>query len=407
MSESELPITQDQIHAGDGNPDPWAQAGQLGPVRRINHFGLAAWLVTRFDEVQAALLDPRLSSDQDNASEEARSVLWLSMARQVGMGDMMIFRDPPAHDRLRRLVSRAFTPRRVEDLRPRVQEITNELLDAIGPRGRADIVNDFSFPLAISVIGELIGVQLEDTDQFKHYAGVVVSTDPAVQQGIPAAMNWIRDYILALVENKQREPGPDLLSALIAVRDEGDRFSHAELGSMMLLLLFAGHDTTANLIGTGLLTLLNNPDQLAALRAEPTLIPAAVEEMLRYESTLAVPLPRYATDDLTIGGVHIAKRDTVLISLLAAGRDPARYSAPNTFDVHRADAGHLSFALGVHYCLGAALARMEAQIAFATLLSRLDNLALAVPPAGLTWRAHPNVRGFNHLPVTFTPTGSG
>jgi cytochrome P450 len=406
MLENQIDVATPDVGRAD-DPDPWAPVRKPGPVRRVVHHELPAWLVTRFNDVEAALRDPRLSSDQNNASAQAMAVPWLNVPQLLGLADMMIFRDPPTHTRLRRLVSTAFTPRRLESMRPRVHEITTDLLNAIRPRGRADILYDFSYPLAIKVIMELIGIQLEDIDEFQRQAALLLSTDPADQGAIPSAMAWMRDYILALVQKKQSYPGNDLLSDLIRTRDEGNRLSHPELGSMTLMLLMAGHETTANLIGNGVLTLLNNPDQLAALRADPILIPAAIEEMLRYDGTAAVLLPRHATDDLTIGEVPISKGDTVLISLAAAGRDPQRYTAPDTFDIHRTDTGHLGFGHGIHYCLGAPLARMEAQIAFPALLSHLDNLALAAPPAELSWRIVPNLRSLTHLPVTFTQTRNG
>jgi cytochrome P450 len=389
--------------------DPYPVLGRLReeePVRRVVYHGLPAWLVTRYADVEAAYRDPRLSADRvANASEEARSVLWVNASDLIGLGESMIFQDPPAHTRLRRLVSKAFTPRRVESMRPRVDEITGELLDAIIPLGRADILGDFSLPLTGRVIMELVGVPPDDLAEFQRMSNLYLSTDPADREAVPGALIWMRDHIHALVAAKQAAPAADMLSDLIAVRDEGDRLTASELSAMMLILLMAGHETTANLIGNGLLTLLRHPDQMEILRADPALVPITVEEMLRYDGAVVAALPRYATEDLSIGGVDIRAGDTVMICLAAANRDPRRFSAPDSFDVRRSDAGHVAFGHGIHYCLGAPLARMEATIAFTRLLERLDDIKLAVPGSELTWRITPNVRGLTHLPVTFTAAG--
>jgi cytochrome P450 len=414
MLAEEAPMARNQLDVAslgsEFTADPYPALNRLreqAPVQRVVYHGLAAWLVTRFADVEAAYRDPRLSADRAaNASEQARSVLWVSASDMIGLGESMIFQDPPAHDRLRRLVSKAFTPRRVQNMRPRVHEITGELLDAVAPLGRADILNDFSLPLTGRVVMELVGVPPGDLAEFQRMSSLYLSTDPADREAVPGALIWMRDHIHALVETKQAAPAADLLSDLIAVRDEGDRLTTTELGAMMLILLMAGHETTANLIGNGLLTLLRQPDQMETLRADPSLIPTAVEEMLRYDGAVVAALPRYATEDLIIGGVDVRAGDTVLICVAAANRDPRRFDAPDSFDLRRGDAAHMGFGHGIHYCLGAPLARMEATIALTRLLKRLDDIKLAVPADELTWRITPNVRGLTHLPVTFTATSA-
>jgi cytochrome P450 len=243
-----------------------------------------------------------------------------------------------------------------------------------------------------------------DREEFTGYAHLFLSTDPADQARLPEAMAWMGRYIAELVAAKGAAPADDLLSELIAVRDEGgDRLSEAELQAMAFLLLMAGFETTASFIPNGLLALLRYPDQLAALCADPSLIPSAVEEMLRYDPTATASLLRYATEDPTLGGVEIGKNDAVVVSWAGANRDPRRFSRPDVFDVLRGDANHIAFARGMHYCLGAPLARLESQIAFVSLFERSDDIQLAIPESELSYRITPNIRSLTELPITYTP----
>jgi cytochrome P450 len=374
------------------------------PVRRVIYHGVPAWLVTRFADAETVYSDPRFSADKGNATDEVRAVPWVSASDLIGLGRTIVFHDPPAHTRLRRLVTKAFTPRRVESLRPLVQGICDELLDAIVPRGRMDVLQEYATPLAASTIMTLVGAPPADRAEFTGYAHLFLSTDPADQARLPEAMAWMAGYFANLVAAKEAAPADDLLTELIAVRDEGgDRLDESELRSMAFLLLMAGFETTASFIPNGLLALIQHPDQMAALRADPSLIPAAVEEMLRYDPTATASLLRYATEDLTLGGVQIRKSDAVVVSWAAANRDPRRFTQPDTFDTRRGDAKHIAFAHGIHYCLGAPLARLESQIAFTSLLARCENLQLTVAPSELTYRVTPNIRGLTALAITFTP----
>ena len=377
------------------------------PVRRVVYHGVPAWLVTRFADAQAVYSEPLLSASSAHAPAEVRAVPWIAASDLIGLGRSMVFLDPPAHTRVRRLVSRAFTPRRVEDLRPLTREVADRLLDDALDRGHADILRDFAVPLANQVIMNLIGVPPTDSRPFQDNSYIFLSTDPADQARLPEALAWVQAYIVGLVADKRAQPGEDLLSELIAIRDEGERLDGTELGSMVLLLLMAGFETTASLIANGVLALLTHPDQLAALRANPGLVPGAVEEMLRYEGAALASLPRYATADLTLGGVTVRRGEVVIVSWPAANRDPRRFADPDTFDIRRADSAHIGFAHGIHYCLGAPLARMEAQVAFAALLDRCPVIRLAVPVRDLAWRVTPNVRGLRTLPVAFDDGPAG
>ena len=270
----------------------------------------------------------------------------------------MLSTDPPDHDRLRRLVSKAFTARRIERLRPRVTEITASLLDAMPDRGEVDLLQVFAFPLPITVICELLGVPSRDRDEFRAWTQAILSHG-GTPEGPGAAATAMASYFTALVADKRAHPTDDLLSALIAARDSGDRLTESELLGMLFLLLVAGHETTVNLIGSGTLALLVSPSEMARLRADRSLLPGAVEELLRYTSPVNHATFRFTADPVTIGGTLIPAREPVLIAIASANRDPDRYPAPDQVDLGRDVGGNLAFGHGIHYCLGAPLARME------------------------------------------------
>jgi cytochrome P450 len=291
----------------------------------------------------------------------------------------------------------------VEALRPRVQQITDELLDEMLPKGRADLVDSFAYPLPITVICELLGVPDIDRVAFRAMSNEIVT--PTDGDSEVAAVRQLAAYLDELIEDKRcTAPSDDLLSDLIRTRaEDGDRLSRDELRGMAFILLVAGHETTVNLITNGVHALLTHPDQLAALRADMTLLDGAVEEVLRFEGPVETATYRYAAEPLEIGGRAVAAGDPVMIGLDAANRDTARCPDPDRFDIRRAPQGHLSFGHGIHYCLGAPLARLEAQAALATLLTRLPDLALAVEPSELRWRGGLIMRGLRTLPVGFAP----
>ncbi|MFD0319247.1 cytochrome P450 family protein [Streptomyces flavalbus] len=387
--------------------DPYSVYARLrrqGPVHRIRmpEGGALAWLVVGYEAGRAALADPRLSKDWSRASPD------LPLGA-VSSGPHMLRADPPDHTRLRRLVARAFTARRVEELAPRIHKTADALVERMrtAPDGRADLVEALSFPLPISVICELLGVPDLDRASFRAWSNEALdATDPDLRKSAAAQM---ARYITHLVRDKRQHPGDDLLSALMhpptgTHEDDGDRLTEEELIGMAWLLLVAGHETTVNLISNGVLALLTHPGQLAALRADPTLIDGAVEEMLRYDGPVETPTYRFTTEPVTIGGTTIpAGGELVLIALADADRDPARFPDPDRFDITRDARGHVAFGHGIHYCLGAPLARLEARIAISTLLERCPHLALDVHPAALTWRPGMMIRGPRTLPVRFTP----
>ncbi|MFE7707329.1 cytochrome P450 [Streptomyces sp. NPDC057486] len=386
--------------------DPYPLYRQLredGPVRRaVIAGGLEAWLVTRYEDGIAALSDPRLSSDVRDASDPSLLQRLPATERESVLRNMLRS-DPPDHTRLRRLVSNAFTARRVAELRPRVQAITDRLLDAIVPVGHADLVEDFALPLPVTVISELLGVPVADRHDFQRWTDdmILQGAEPPDPARMDATWRQMHSYLIGLLEAKRARPGDDLLSALIATRDEENRLDEDELIAMAFLLLVAGYITTVNLIGSGIAALLAHPDQLQMLRKDPALLPGAIEEFLRYDGPVSPGIARFAREDVSIAGVAIPRGATVLIASAIADRDPARFSEPDRLDITRQDNAHLAFGHGIHYCLGAPLARLEGQIAIGTALRRLPHLTLAVPPGELRWRPG-GLRGPERLPVTFT-----
>ncbi|MCX4626083.1 MULTISPECIES: cytochrome P450 family protein [unclassified Streptomyces] len=389
--------------------DPFPLYRQLredGPVRRtVIAGGLEAWLVTRYEDGLAALSDSRLSSDVRDASD-TRILRQLPATERESMLSNMLRSDPPDHTRLRRLVSKAFTAHRVAGMRPRIQAITDRLLDAVVPAGHAELVADFALPLPVAVISELLGVPVDERHEFQHWTDRLIRRGPELPD--PAVVNeaWqhMRAYVTELIRDKRAHPGDDLLSALVTARDAEQQLTEDELVAMVFLLLAAGYITTVNLIGGGIAMLLAHPGQLDLLRSDPELLPGAIEEFLRYDGPVSPGIARFAREDVEIAGVTIPRGATVLIGSAVADRDPARFPDPDRLDITRQDNAHLAFGHGIHYCLGAPLARLEGQIAIGTALRRLPGLALAVAPDEIRWRPG-GLRGPQSLPVTFTPGG--
>ena len=359
--------------------------------------GMPAWLVTGYAEARAALTDPRLLKLPKGWRPEPNSIL-------AAIELHMLNSDPPDHERLRKLVNKAFTARRVEQLRPRITAITAELLDGMSTHREVDLLASFAFPLPITVICELLGVPVADRDEFRAWSASVVSNtiSPEVFQAHATAMT---SYFRKMLAERRREPADDLLSALITARDEEDRLTEDELLSMAFLLLVAGHETTVNLIGSGMLALLLNPGEMARLRADRSLLSGAVEELLRYVNPVNNATFRFAGEPLEIAGQQIHTDEVVLVSLSGANRDPSRYADPDRLDLGRDSAGHLAFGHGIHYCLGAPLARLEAEIGFGGLLERFGSMRLAVPADSLRWRPSTLIHGLESLPVRLVPAG--
>jgi cytochrome P450 PksS len=315
----------------------------------------------------------------------------------------MLDLDPPDHTRLRGLVHKAFTPRLIENLRGRIQEITDELLDAACKRGRLELIRDFSLPLPSIVIAELLGIPAKDRHRFHRWSTALLQA-PATTWGLlrilPSVLAFLR-YLKKLIATRQATPSDDLASALVRAREEGDRLSEDELLAMFVLLLIAGHETTVNLIGNGTLALLQHPDQLERLRDDPELIKPGVEELLRYDGPLLTTTDRYAREDAEIAGVTIPRGERVFAAVASANRDEGQFESPDELDLTRDPNRHVAFGLGVHYCLGAPLARLEGQIAIGTLIRRFPDLGLAAPTSSLRRRPGVLLNCLEALPLDF------
>jgi cytochrome P450 len=376
----------------------YAQLAAAGPVHRIAlPTGEPAWLITGYAEVRQALNDPRLVRSDAALANVGRDLLPPEVFAAVSHS--MLNSNPPDHTRLRRLVTAAFTRRRVEQLAPRIQEITDDLIDAMASAEQVDLIDSFAYPLPITVICELLGVPTGRREEFREWSSVVVTGVLAGPDALIAAGTAMVGYLRELVDAKRAAPADDLLSALVAVRDGQDRLSEDELISMVFLLLVAGHETTVNLIGNGVRALLVHPEQLALLRGQPHRLADAIEELLRFDGPLQVTPFRWSAEAVDIGGVTIPAGEIVLTGLLAANRDPACTAQPGALDITRTDNPHLAFGHGIHHCLGMTLARLEGSIALGTLLARFPRLRLAVPAQQLTWRPGVLINGLVALPV--------
>jgi len=356
--------------------------------------GRIVWLVSGYENVRQMIIDQRFSRALAVAPGRAQPGFEMSAAGSInGM-------DPPEHTRLRKLVASAFTARRVEALRPRVASIVNELIDAMAGRPQpADLVGGFSLPLPAQVICEMLGVPAADLEQFHAWSDTIIGDWQRDSDEIMTALAALYGYFGTLIEIKRARPADDLMSALIAARDDADRLSEQELTVMCCTLLIGGHETTANQINLSLLLLLDHPGQVATLRADPGLIPAAVEELLRCTRLGGLPPARVTTEDVQLGGVTIPAGEQVMPLYSTANRDPSAFTDPDRLDVTRDAASHLSFGAGVHHCLGAQLARVELQEAFRGLIGRLPALRLAVPASDLEFKPGMAIHSLRELPV--------
>lgn len=362
------------------NPVLWVRTGPSG--------GEGWWFITQYDLVDGILKDSRVWKDANRMGYNDASLF----------ANTMLFQDPPNHTRLRSLVNRAFTPRLVSHLEPRIAEIVEGLLDRIEEQEDVDFMSAFAMPLPVIVIAEMLGIPVEDREQFREWSRLIIGTDDQeVQDSFDATMQ-LGSYFDQLIRRRRKNPGEDLLSDLMALEEASDRLSHQELLGMCVLLLVAGHETTVNLLGNGLYALLQNPGQLGRLRQAPSLIESAVEEMLRYDAPVQQGTYRFAGEPTSIGGYRLDPGQTVVVALGAANRDPAQFPDPETFDVARSPNRHLAFGRGIHFCLGAPLARLEARVSWSRLLSRFGRVELDGSP-----RRRPNIafRGFDTLPARF------
>jgi cytochrome P450 len=375
--------------------DPYVQYKRLRETRPI-HYNEArgAWILTRYNDMVDVLRDhDRFSAERSGPSQYSTDEMPRSM-----LGS-----DPPHHTRLRTLVNKAFTARTVERLRQRIQEIVDRLLDAVADRGEMEVIGDFAYPLPITVIAEMLGVPADDREFFRDASSkIAVALGPItdMQVGMRAleGRNALIEYFNELIPKRQGDPRDDLISAMLQAEEAGDFLSHGELLAMLLLLLVAGHETTVNLTGNGTLALLRHPDQFARLREEEGIERSATEEFLRYDSPVQFT-GRIALEDVEIGG-HEIKAGTGISTIVAsANRDPEVFDDPDTLDLGRDPCPHLSFSAGIHFCLGAQLARLEGAVALSTLVRRFPDLKIATDD--LEWRPAPILRGLVALPVTF------
>ncbi|MCJ0873065.1 cytochrome P450 [Streptomyces sp. AP-93] len=407
MSQSIAAEALPQPFGGGFQTDPHAVYSQLreqGSVHRIAlPDGSPVWLVTREVDVRQGLADPRLSVNKRHSGTGFKG---FSLPPALDANLLNI--DADDHLRLRRLVSQGFTARHVEGMRGHIQGAVDALIDRLVERvdseGRADVVAEFAKPLPLKVIGDLLAVPEADQQRFSGWVSGMLA--PTTRDGLVEAIERIHRFLIDLVAQRRAAPGDDILSSLISARDAEDRLTEDELVSLTFLILMAGSENVQHLISNGLLTLITHPDQLAALRARPDLLPEAVEELLRYANPNHTAIRRFATETVEIGGVRIPSGDTVLFALAAAHRDPARYSAPDRFDIGRADKGHLALGHGLHYCLGAPLARMQITLALGALLSRLPLIRLAQPAEELPWTATFRFHALQELPISTDETAS-
>jgi len=393
----------------DPSADPHREYARLRAECPVAHLvsgsGMHVHVVSRYDDAKAALADPRLRKDPRVGLRRLQEAGLANFFDEGPLFQHMLSADPPEHTRLRKPVAATFTARRTQQLRPRIQQIADELIDAFAGKGEADFVRDFADVLPTFVIAELLGIPVLDRDRFHHWAREIMRPpgDPRHRELVE---EQFARYLDEQIARKRAQPGDDLVSALIAVRAE-DRLTEAELRGSLFLLLIAGYETTTNLLGNGMLALLRNPDQYALLRERPDLVPNAVEEFLRYESPVARSSFRFAAEDLEIAGAAISEGEMVMVALLSANRDERLLPDADRLDVTRpphapGTNGHLAFGYGIHYCLGAPLARLEARIAFETLLRRVPDIELAVPVERLTYRPAALMHGLESLPIRFS-----
>ena len=387
------------------DPYPFYEQWRVeAPVRKVVYHGLPGWLVTRSEDIMTVLSDNRFSINTKYANPDIPRVPWLFGTAEMGLQKHLAAVDPPDHTRLRRLVGKVFTARRVEQLRPAITRIAQSLVDGFLPNGRVELLSEFAYPLAVTVISELLGAPEEGRAECILWSKTLVAGAAADPAEAFTALTSLTTYITELVDSKQasNSPDADLLTALVAARDEGDKLTDEEVKSLAFQLLLAGFETSSVLIGNGTLALLENPDQLKLLYERPELTANAVEEFLRYDGAVDTAIPRFTTEDVELGGVVIPKGEAIHFSLASANRDLPIKGDREKLDITREDVKHMAFAHGIHFCLGAPLARLEAGIAFRAILDNCKDLALDGDREALKRKPSPFVRSLTHLPVTFT-----
>lgn len=386
--------------------NPYPIYHSLRSVEPIHQSFTGMWVLTRYADAKAVLRDPRFCVDKmpKNVKHKSNYLEQRNLDRLAQAIDKwLIFLDPPEHTRLRGLISKAFSSTSVNFLRPQIQKITDELISKIRHKGSMDIISDFACPLPCNVIAAILGVPVEDWFKLYYWSDKLSNIlDPLRSLEDYEQMNKVAqeftDYFKILIAQRQKSPQQDLLSALITVKEQDNKLSEQEIISVCMLLFFTGEETTVNLIGNGMLAFLHHPQQMQQIKTQPMLIQSAVEEILRYDSPIQITT-RVATEDIVLDGVTVRCGEKVLVVLGAANRDPAQFPDPDRFDITRANNSHLAFADGIHYCLGAVLTRIEAEIAINALLQQLPDLKLS--PDKLEWRNKVAFRSLKALPVTF------
>lgn len=361
------------------------------------------WLLSRYDDVRMLLMDDRFAKDRRNAmtEEQLKQQPWMpKMFRALEKN--MLDLDPPNHTRLKNLVHKVFTPQRIGQMQKRIQNLAEELLEKVTGKGEMDLIKDFALPLPMTIITEILGVPNKDRDKFHKWSKVIVSLDQfnPTLRSLPSMWMFIR-YLKRFFKMRRAEPKDDLVSALIQVEESGNKLDEDELLAMVFLLLVAGHETTVNLISSGILALIENPDQMNKLREDPELINSAIEELLRYASPVFMSTERYARQDFTIHNITIPRGELVLGVIGSANRDESIFENSDCLNLTRKSNKHLSFGHGIHFCMGAPLARMETQIAINTLLRKFPRIRLKKSKESLRWRSSLILRGLEELPLKF------
>nr|WP_258166428.1 cytochrome P450 [Paenibacillus sp. PCH8] len=389
-NESSKPVffTKEFTH----NPYPvYEKLRKEEPVFRVLFpQGELGWIITRYEDAVQILKDPRFSKDfTKRYGSEYQSIFV----------NNMLFSDPPDHRRLRGLVQKAFTPKLIADMREHIQEIADHLLDNLASQEKMNLIDDFAFPLPIIVISEILGVPLEDQDKFRLWSNTIIDALHSDPDMFEKHSSEFTEYLTDWFAKVRKQPGNDLISQLVIAEESGQQLSEKELLSVVSLLIIAGHETTVNLIGNGMLALLEHPEQRETLIQQPDLIHQAIEEMLRYNGPVEFSTSRWALEDIEFRGQHIAQGELVVVALDSANRDEEQFKDAGVFDITREKSSHLAFGKGIHLCLGAPLARLEGEIAVSTLLSRFPNMQLQADVNELEWRPGMVVRGVKEIPV--------
>ncbi len=386
------------------NPfDFYARLRSESPIFETTMSGkIPVWLVTRYDDVKAVMMDERFVKDQNNVQGKTPlEMAWMPGFLQA-LRSNMLDSDVPDHTRLKNLVHKAFTPRRIQEMQKRIAELSDMYLAAGKKKGEFDLIAEYALPIPATVIAEILGIPTDDIGKFHRWSNNFLQADfgspISMIKMLPGVWQFVR-YIRKQLQQRRQAPQDDLLTALVEAEDNGDSLSEDEAIAMVVLLLIAGHETTVNLIGNGTLALLQHPEQLALLQNDPSLIGSAIEEVLRYTVPIETATERYAREDITLRGQTIPQGSLMLAAIASANRDDAVFDNPNRLDITRTPNKHLSFGHGIHYCLGAPLARMEGAIALGTLFETTPTLQLAVPANELVWRNGMILRGLKHLPV--------